>query len=159
MPKTTGLQHPNLIKDGKDCMIPPETDIVINIRSLNTDPSLWGSDSLKWRPERWLISPSSSSAKFEEESLVEQQPGVFVPWADGPRNCPGKKFAQVEFVAVMAILFQKHRVRPVLVAGETFENGRKRLMQMADNSALTAITLQMRDPKRVSLRWSPKGEE
>lgn len=159
MPKTTGLQHSNLVKDSKNCIIPPETDVYINIRSLSTDPSLWGSDSLIWRPERWLISPSSPSNKFEDESLVEQQPGVFVPWAEGPRNCPGKKFAQVEFVAVMATLFHKHRVRPVLEAGEPFENGRKRLIQMADNSALTAITVQMRNPKSVSLRWSPKGEE
>lgn len=159
MPKTTGLQHPTLMKDNKACMIPPETDIVINIRSLSTDSSLWGSNSLIWRPERWLVSPTSPSGKFDGENLVEQQPGVFVPWAEGPRNCPGKKFAQVEFVAVMTSLFQKHRVQPVLEAGETLENGRKRLLQMADNSALMAITVQMRNPKSVSLRWFRKDEE
>lgn len=159
MPKTTGLQNSNLMKDSKDSVIPPETDVVINVRSLSTDPSLWGSDSLTWRPERWLISPRSQSGKFDEESLVEQQPGVFVPWAEGPRNCPGKKFAQVEFVGVMATLFRNHRVRPVLEPGETPEDGRKRLVQMAENSALMAITVQMRNPKSVSLEWIRKDKE
>lgn len=147
------------MKDSRDCVIPPDTDIVINIRSLSTDPSLWGSDSLVWRPERWLICPPSQPEPFDEESLVEQEPGVFVPWAEGPRNCPGKKFAQVEFVGVMATLFRNHRVRPVLKEGETPEDGRKRLMRMAGDSALTAITLQMRNPQSVSLRWIRKDEE
>lgn len=139
-------------------MIPANTEVNINIRSLSTDPGLWGSDSLIWRPERWIMSPRSQSSDSDEESLVEQQAGVFVPWAEGPRNCPGKKFAQVEFVAVMAILFRKHRVRPVLEEGETPEDGRKRVMQMANDSALTAITLQMRNPKKVSLEWFRKDE-
>lgn len=147
------------MKDSKACMIPPDTDLVINVRSLSTDPSLWGPDSVVWRPERWIISAQSQSGKFDDERLVDKQPGVFVPWAEGPRNCPGKKFAHVEFVAVMATLFHKHRVQPVLEAGETLENGRKRLMQMADNSALMTITVQMRNSKSVSLRWFRKEEE
>ena len=159
MPKTTGRHHQPLVKDSQDCIVPPHTDIIINVRSLSTDPSFWGSDSLVWRPERWLTSPRSQSGGFDEETLVEQRPGVFIPWAEGPRNCPGKKFAQVEFIGAMTTLFRNHRVRPVLKKGETAEDGRKRLMQMADTSALTAITLQMRHPKSVNLRWVEKDEE
>ena len=31
--------------------------------------------------------------------------GQFITWAMGPRSCSGKEFAQVEFVAALAILF------------------------------------------------------
>lgn len=37
-------------------------------------------------------------------------PGAFIPWATGPRNCPGVKFAQVEFVSVIASLLADSRV-------------------------------------------------
>lgn len=90
---------------------------------------------------------------------MQQRPGKFIPWAEGPRNCPGKKFSQVEFVGVMTTLFRKHRVRPVLRQGESTEDARKTLIQMAEDSALTTITVQMRHPKRVGLRWVRKDEE
>lgn len=87
---------------------------------------------------------------------MEPQVATFIPWAEGPRNCPGQKFAQAEFVAVMATLFQNHRVRPVLREGESAAEGKRKLMQMADYSAITAITLQMQRPKSVSLHWVRK---
>lgn len=87
---------------------------------------------------------------------MEPPKGQFIPWADGPRVCPGQKFAQVEFVAVLATLFRGHRVRPVLEDGESGEDGRRKLLAMVNDSAISAITLQMQKPRSIALAWSKK---
>lgn len=53
----------------------------------------------------------------------------------------------------MATLLGSYRVDPVLKAGQSEGQGRKALMEMVDDSAITAITLQMRNPKKVALQW------
>lgn len=100
----------------------------------------------------------SDSLRVGEEMLREWQAGMFVPWAEGPRDCPGKKFSQVEFVAVMAVLFRNHRVWPVLREGQSVEDGKKELMRMANDSAVN-LMMQMRNPKSVSLRWVKKSDD
>ena len=142
---------------------------MINLQALHTDPKTWGSDSLTWRPSRWLASaqprktsslpPSSQDTATGNtaatEALLEPVRGTFAPWSDGsPRVCPGRKIAQVEFVAVMVALFRAHRVRPVLRAGgETTEAARQRLQDILEDSRITSITLQMRRPRDAALEW------
>ena len=86
-------------------------------------------------------------------SLTNPKSGTFVPWAEGPRNCPGQKFAQVEFVAVMATLFAGLQVKPVLQQGQKEHDGRSLLQSMVDESRISFITLQMQEPKKVALEW------
>lgn len=88
-----------------------------------------------------------------DETFIEPEPGSFIPWADGLRACVGRKFSQVEFVAVLASLFQQYQVRPVLRDGESEEEGRRALVAMVDGSAISAITLQMQEPRKRALRW------
>jgi cytochrome P450 len=45
----------------------------------------------------------------------------YFPWSDGPQNCPGAKFAQVEFIAVLACLLRDHRVEILRESDESFE--------------------------------------
>ena len=78
--------------------------------------------------------------------------GTYFPWSEGQRNCPGKKFAQVEFVAVMATLFRDHRVRPVVVPGDSLDQARRRINEVVEDSTL-GLLLQMRDPSRVAVAW------
>lgn len=80
--------------------------------------------------------------------------GTFVPWAEGPRNCPGQRFAQVEFVAVLGTLFSAHRLKPVLSNGRTAEDAKKDLLSMADGAGISAVSLQMQEPKKVALQWA-----
>jgi len=89
----------------------------MNIVALSTLPRFWGSDSLTWRPDRW-ITKDGESMRLEDEQIYQPQYGAFIPFSSGPRVCPGKKFAQVEFVAVIARLFRRHRCSPVLLEGE-----------------------------------------
>ncbi|KAL8796096.1 MAG: hypothetical protein Q9195_001428 [Heterodermia aff. obscurata] len=137
---------------GVSYTIPPSTFVTINVQALQTDQRTWGPDSLAWRPDRWFQTSDADAV-----SLTPPKPGTFVPWADGPRNCPGQKFAQVEFVAVMAALFVRFRVKPVLQQGQTEGDGRSLLQSMVDGSRISAITLQMQEPKKVALEWYPMG--
>lgn len=94
----------------------------------------------------------------QRDNLITPQRGTFVPWADGHRKCPGQKFSQVEFVAVMATFFAKHRVRPVLQPGQSEEDANRMLVGMVEGSNISAITLQMQEPRKVALRWELKRD-
>ncbi|KAL8727525.1 MAG: hypothetical protein Q9166_005996 [cf. Caloplaca sp. 2 TL-2023] len=148
-------------RDGKDIILPPSTAVNINVQALHTIPKTWGADSLTWRPSRWFVGSGSGTAqegKPSSQAFVTPPQGSFIPWADGPRVCPGQKFAQVEFVAVMATLLGRYRIKPVLEAGQSEEAGRRALMAMADDSAISAITLQMNQPGKVALHWEAISE-
>jgi cytochrome P450 len=77
---------------------------------------------------------------------------MYNPWTAGPRVCPGKKFAQVEFVAVIARLFKNGRVRPKFEAGEKLEDAVRRVKEVVEDSQLD-ITLNMIHPERAGLIW------
>lgn len=50
-------------------------------------------------------------ASFESTSstgIYVPPKGTFIPFADGPRACPGRRFAQVELTAVLASLLKTH---------------------------------------------------
>jgi cytochrome P450 len=127
-------------------MIPAKAKVYTNNQSLHTDPSVWGKDSLVFRPTRWL--PAEP-----QESLIQPPKGSFTPWSSGPRQCPGQKMAQVEFVAVMASLFRKLNVEPVPVHGSDLKAAQQKLeASIADSAPI--LTLQMRKPKEVALRWT-----
>jgi cytochrome P450 len=96
-----------------------------------------------WRPGRWLD---------EKGELIQPPPGMYNPWTAGPRVCPGKKFSQVEFVAVIARLFQKGKVRPKTQAGEKQEEAFKRAKSIVADSILD-VTLHMVHPEGVRLVW------
>ena len=48
--------------------------------------------------------------------------------------CPGKKFAQVGFVAVIASLLKDHRVRPALIYGESQTETHERILKVVEDS-------------------------
>ncbi|KAI4116495.1 MAG: hypothetical protein LQ345_003095 [Seirophora villosa] len=137
--------------DGKEVVLPASTPVNINVQALHTDPKTWGADSLSWRPTRWFA--PQSNEQLSNQTFISPPRGSFIPWADGPRNCPGQKFAQVEFVAVVATLLSSYTVKPASHPGQSAEEGRKALMDMVDDSAISAITLQMRHPQEVALQW------
>ncbi|KAF4618135.1 hypothetical protein G7Y89_g14973 [Cudoniella acicularis] len=77
-----------------------------------------------WIPERWFSgtktnSPSESGEREDEETedtptsaaftnpktthkLFTPTKGAYIPFAEGGRSCPGKRFAQIEITAVLA---------------------------------------------------------
>lgn len=153
IPRATGTGSITLKLKGKEFTIPPKTFVIMGTGSLHTTPTLWGSDSMSFRPGRW-ISEAGGIADIEQEE-IKPMPVGYLPWSIGPRSCPGKKFAQVEFVAVVAHLFRRHRVKAVLEPGETMEAVKKRIYGVLEDSALE-VTTKMNHPEKVRLVWEER---
>ncbi|KAF2495228.1 cytochrome P450 monooxygenase-like protein [Lophium mytilinum] len=140
--------------------LPPKTIFNVNSMALATHPRYWGADSLAWNPKRWTTatnttsssSASTTTATINAETLLAPPKATFLPWADGPRVCPGKKFAQVEFVGLMCALFRDHRVEPVLKAGESMSEARERTLAVARDQEMYLL-MEMRRPGDAKLKW------
>lgn len=133
----------------------------MNVHAMHTLPQYWGEDSLTWRPSRWIKTTHSttktSGASLQDvldaEALLVPESGTFAGWSSGQRACPGKKFAQVEHVALMATLFRYRRVVPhKLGQDETDDQARRRLVGYVDQSEIM-LTVQMMQPERAVLVW------
>jgi cytochrome P450 len=140
--------------------IPPNTAVFINNAAVQMDRDIWSSDTLVWRPGRWVQTQSNNpidTTQIKPESAdtpIVPVERAYIPWAAGPRVCPGKKFSQVEFVAAIAVLFHQYRVTPIVDVhkGETEASARERTMQVLADSDM-ALAMRMNHPERLRLRW------
>ena len=151
MPKWTDRSSQRLAINGRDITIPAKTMVIPSLLAVQTQPKYWQPNPLAWQPSRWISSSPSSS--LEQEELFQPAKGTYFPWSEGSQNCPGKKFAQVEFVAVLACLFRDHHVREQLGESETYEHARKRLLAVAEDSE-HGLLLRMRRADDVRLIWA-----
>ncbi len=138
-----------LITIDQDTMVTP------SLLAMHTHPKYWKQDPLVWRPSRWISSGDPGKelgARLEREEIFVPVKGTYFPWSDGQQNCPGKKFAQVEFVAVVACLLQEHRVRLFGQSGEVMENGRNRILAVCEDSE-HGLLLRMRNADSMRLVW------
>jgi cytochrome P450 len=157
IPKYTSAAHQTIKINEKEYTIPPKTYVILNLMALHSMPRHWGSDSLVWRPDRWII-PSQDENGLKYEDFFQPTPGSYVPWAHGPRICPGKKFSQVEFVAVVSCLLRRHRVEPKLLEGESHAQASERILKVVQDSDLV-VMLKMKHPENVKLKWTVKRPE
>lgn len=148
VPKYTGTKSTGLKVNDRTLNIPADYLVVPNLQALHTHPRHWGSDSLEWRPERWIENPGD----FEKEALIDPPKGTYFPWSEGIRNCPGKKFAQVEFVATLTALLNNHVAEPVPNRNESIDAARKRTLDVVKDSNVELL-LQMANPRTVAVRW------
>lgn len=131
-----------------------------SLLAVQTHPKYW-KDPLLWKPSRWITSslaPGSSrleldvTTQLRQEALFTPVQGTYFPWSDGPQNCPGAKFSQVEFVAVLARLLRDHRVGVVRAPNESSEEARKRALATTEDCDLELL-LRMRNADKVQLAW------
>lgn len=93
-------------------------------------------DEYMFRPSRWINPPGSAQAHYHPPK------GTWIPWAMGPRVCPGMKMAQVEFVAAMLTLLKRHRIERVPLEGEDAEGAEKRLdARLRDSRWVTVLQM------------------
>ncbi len=83
----------------KGAKVPAGTRLVIPIHLLHRHPKYW-KDPEEFRPERWLGKEHPSSHKY-----------AFMPFSNGPRNCIGYYFAEVEAKLMMAPLIRHFAYR------------------------------------------------
>ncbi|TVY45912.1 putative cytochrome P450 [Lachnellula subtilissima] len=148
LPKSTGSTPSAITIQGKEYTLPAHSDVMLNMVNIHHAPEFWGPDPWTFRPERWIIKNGAPGT----EELLQPPYGSYMPWATGARVCPGKKFSQVEFVAVIASLFQRHGVQPVPQPGETVEMASKELSGAIEDSECV-LTLKMRHPEKARLAW------
>ena len=153
----TGTQSTTLKVNEQTIQIPADTVVVPSLMALHAHPRYWGEDGAVWRPSRWIKNSSDSTSedvgtRISRERLLVPEKGAYFAWSEGARGCPGKKFAQVEFVATMATLFSSHRVDPVPVKGETLDQARHRVLDVVKDTRMQLL-LQMRDPDSVAVTW------
>lgn len=153
--KWTGDKAQPLTVGDKTVTLPPYSMIAPSYGSVQIDVRFWGPDSLDWRPSRWIKSADVSVAtrKPGEVELDLHTRGAFIAWSEGIRDSPGRKFSQVEFVAVMAVLFRNSRVEPVKEAGESISAARQRVKQLIKTESGFVLLLQMLHPERAPLTW------
>ncbi|KAL8865093.1 MAG: hypothetical protein Q9174_007074 [Haloplaca sp. 1 TL-2023] len=150
--KTTGPRPQHLELGTSNVLIPENTIIIPNYSAMHTHPRYWGANSLDFEPSRWII-PSSSSHPQEQFKEPPSRNSPFVGWSGGARSCPGKKFAQIEFVAVLVGLFGGFRVRPKREKGEDDEAARRRLGELVRWDTGMRLLLQMLHPEKAVLEW------
>ena len=135
-------------------MIPAGTSVHCSIPALHSHPKYWGPDPLAWNPKQHISVSNNETDVFAAEVLAADTSEHFMPWAWGQRVCPGKRFSQVELVAVLAALFREWRVEVVPEQGETLEQAQKRAWASSLKVDHQGHMLhEMVNPQSVGLRW------
>jgi cytochrome P450 len=126
-----GVPQP-LTFDGKTASVPSSTMIHMSIVGVQRNPRYWPHSASKlsskkhdlddWVPERWFSSTKKAVEKTTSndsgsedgenttsfdtsDGLFVPPKGVFIPFSEGARACPGRRFAQVEITAILAVMF------------------------------------------------------
>ncbi|KAH8427127.1 cytochrome P450 [Aspergillus melleus] len=152
IPKWTNDEPQSLQVGAQTIVIPPNTGVLPSIMALQTHPAYW-EDPLSWSPRRWISAPKtqqSEALSLGDEVIITPPKCTFFPWSDGPQNCPGIKFSQVEFVAVIASLLRNHRLGVAGNLGGSFEESKRRILDTVNDVELQLL-VSMRDPDRIQL--------
>lgn len=138
MPKKVSPDQDQVLTvDGQKHLLPKGTKISLVAVSVHRNPRYWpsrpskiyeGKDDVNdWVPERWFRkNQDTSTAGIETKNgdqsedfgqsegpvtsaqLFRPERGSYVPFSDGPRSCLGRRIAQVEIIAALAVLFRSH---------------------------------------------------
>jgi hypothetical protein len=149
-------------------------------------------DLEEFKPERWFVTDSSqgnddsvrSENKDEDEDLVDLAPdtassmfrppkGAYIPFSEGFRACMGRRFAQVEILATLAMIYRNQSVElsvnafaPEEEVESMDKEERKEVWKRAKAEAErklrdelgSIITLQFRG-EGIKVRVVPRGKE
>jgi cytochrome P450 len=121
VPKITRLGNgpSELTVDGKRMVVPEGCQVTIVLPAAHRNPNCWPveegveDDLDRFRPERWFVTKGGVASENDDTTapgLYRPPRGAFAPFSDGPRSCVGRRFAQIEIVAVLAVIFLTHSV-------------------------------------------------
>ncbi|RYC61413.1 hypothetical protein CHU98_g4795 [Xylaria longipes] len=149
LPKWTSRRAQTLKVGSQTLTIPPGVNTTLFLRAVQSHPDYWP-DPDTWKPSRWILRPASAKAQIRNEELLVPKQDTYFPWSDGPQNCPGKKFSEVEAVAVLACLFGRHRVHVKKKAQESDESARQRALECTEDVNMELL-LKMTNADQVTL--------
>ncbi|KAJ5678182.1 uncharacterized protein N7477_003815 [Penicillium maclennaniae] len=148
-------------------MLPPGSHVCLNITSLHYTTEYWGHDASTFDPSRWDRQNRDSflarnedqlgnvAAGLEYPTIHKPTRGSYVPFSDGLRACLGKKFAQVEFVAFLAVIFSRYKVDFASAAGQKKE-AHEKAKKALEESICAALALDM--TVDIPLAFIPRDE-
>jgi cytochrome P450 len=144
IPKSTGPLGATL--GGIDI---PSSIVIVDPTALHRMPEYWGPSADTFDPSRWDVNNEKSylapnkgqqglqAYGLEYPTIHKPRRGAYCPFSDGPRGCIGRKFAQVTFVAAVAIVLKGFKIRVAREDGEDQEAANKRARRALDNSYAT----------------------
>jgi cytochrome P450 len=132
IPKVVCSTPQQIEVDRQTIMIPANTIIRLCVPSVHTNSRYWphnlpsdpanpvfqhdnvNNDLEEYNPRRWLENDISESAGFSNsptsQHLFNPVKGSFVPFSAGARSCLGQKFAKVEILTALAMIFSTYSV-------------------------------------------------
>ena len=122
---------------------------MINMMRMQHTLDVWGPDRLDFRPSRFTDRDDSHP---ENDQARKRH---FFPWSRGPRQCPGMKIAQVEFVALVAAVLSRARLECARQPGETLEKAKERTLRVLKDSS-PLLAMQVNRPKDVVVLWKER---
>ncbi|ETN38263.1 uncharacterized protein HMPREF1541_06294 [Cyphellophora europaea CBS 101466] len=121
----TTIEVPSL---NRSIDIPPKSLVSIPVVISGYLPTEFnGPDPYLFAPSRFLTLDSTGAEVLLSDNELAKQ--GWIPWAVGPRVCPGKKFSQVEFVSAIAQLLLRAEVRVADQRGEGMERATARVKE------------------------------
>ncbi|KAF2709046.1 putative cytochrome P450 [Pleomassaria siparia CBS 279.74] len=153
--KGTENQPARLTIGTQNIVVPPHTRLILNLQALQTHPRYWGNDGLEWKPSRWIQAKPGDGSLHDREYIITSAHDAYIPFSEGNRSCPGKKFAQVEHVAVMIAMFRDHCVAPKRRDGESEMAARGRALATLEDTGMVLL-LQMLNPEKTALKWTKR---
>ncbi|RYP59499.1 hypothetical protein DL769_008504 [Monosporascus sp. CRB-8-3] len=121
--------------DGETHTLPKNMYIGMHVASVQRNPRYWPSkpsqisgsptDVHDWVPERWFRPSIKDDQQVKgadaedfggatrpdtSAQLFRPVRGSYIPFSDGARSCLGRRIAQVEIIAALAVIFQQYSV-------------------------------------------------
>ncbi|KAJ8113162.1 hypothetical protein ONZ43_g5217 [Nemania bipapillata] len=134
--------------------LPPECRVYLSSPGVHYHPKYWEQPE-ELKPERWFTDKFSRGAASDESrgekhvvaaDKTRQMRGTLLTFSDGARACLGRKFAQAEYMAFLAVLLRRFRV------AFPDDVDVKKAKADLDNKCAGKITLSPVDGFRLELR-------
>lgn len=184
--------------DGEKHTLAAGMTLVLAAVAVHRNPRYWptkpsrvepGRDDLDdFDPERWFRSSDSAKDEVEDgdtedyggfkgrdtsESLFRPPRGAFIAFSDGARSCLGRRIAQVEMLAALAVVFQKYSIELAVdewasdeEVGKMSVEERRKLYKKAQDKcratirkATSRLTLKLHGDMYIPIRLVRRGEE
>lgn len=82
----------------RDCVIPRETTIIVNLFTMHRREDIYGPDANQFNPDR-----------FHVDNMKTRNPNAFAPFSLGPRNCIGMRYSYIAMKIILATLIWHYR--------------------------------------------------
>ncbi|KAH7326292.1 cytochrome P450 [Stachybotrys elegans] len=199
--KVTSDQDQVLTMDGKEFVIPRDLVIMWKVVCIHRNPRYWptmpskihpGKDDVNdWVADRWfrttptaektseqVLDEADDMVSYEDpdkgsSALFQPERGAYLPFSDGARGCLGKRMAQVEMLAIMAVIFQKYSIE--LAVDDWATDDEVRSMSRAKKAelyrtaqdrsrattqtAVSVLSLKLQEGQHIPVRLVRRGEE